>query len=227
MKISCIIPAYNEEASIASVLKVVSACPMVNEVIVIDDGSKDNTAKIVRTSFSGINLVVHEKNKGKSAAILNGANKAQGDFLILIDADLIGLKKADIEKLIAPISAGHAEVSLSLRKNAPWVWRIIGIDFISGERVIPKKIIVGNAKDISKLPGYGLEVFINSLIIKNNYRIEIVSWPGVESPYKYKKYGLWKGIKSDSKMIFDIFKSVSVFSPIYQIIKLRKMSLHK
>jgi len=68
-----------------------------------------------------------------------------------------------------------------------------------------------------------LKFFLNSLIIKNNLRIAVVSWPQVDSPYPNVKMGFWKGTKAITLMMLDIFRTISVFGPIYQIIKMNNL----
>ena len=192
--------------------------PLINEIIVVDDGSKDNTGDIVK-KFEGIKLVVQE-NKGKSQAVAAGINQSKEDLLLFIDADLIGLTSQNISDLIEPVIRERADVSISLRKNAPWLYRKIGLDFISGERVFPKKLIKDNLEEIKKLANFGLESYLNKLVIKNNYRIKIVYWENVISPWKYKKNGLLAGLRGDFFMILDILKTISIFEIIYQIAKM-------
>src|SRR3989338_9641304 len=98
MKISCIIPAYNEGVRIKNVLRAVYKHPLIDEVIVVDDGSKDNTKDIVK-EFEGIKLIIQE-NKGKSQAVAAGVSQAEGDLLFFLDADLIGLTPKNISGLI-------------------------------------------------------------------------------------------------------------------------------
>ncbi|MFH0876549.1 MAG: glycosyltransferase family 2 protein [archaeon] len=86
MKISCIIPAYNEENSIAKVLQAVKKVRTIDEIIVVDDGSKDNTSKIAKGL--GVKIIKHKKNRGKGAAIKTGIMSSVGDILLFLDADL-------------------------------------------------------------------------------------------------------------------------------------------
>ena len=133
--LSCIIPAYNEKDRIGSVLQTVSAHPMIDEVIVIDDASHDGTADVAE-QFTGVTLIRQTTNQGKTYAVSHGLEAAKGSHVLLVDADLTGLNHAHLTALIEPVLRGSADISISLRDNAPRVWRMIGLDYISGERVI-------------------------------------------------------------------------------------------
>jgi len=217
--ISCIIPTYNEESRIEGVLKVVIGHPLINEIIVVDDGSTDNTQNIVK-KYKEVSLIVHHKNLGKSRAISTGIEKSKEEFILLLDADLIGLTPINITYLIEPVFQGISDVTISLRKNTPWLWKIIGLDYISGERVLPRKLFIDSLKKIKSLPGFGLESFINKKIILNKFKIKVVIWNNVISPYKATKYGFWTGIKSEIKMYTAIIKTIGFYGPFYQIIKM-------
>ncbi|MDP2638746.1 MAG: glycosyltransferase family 2 protein [Candidatus Azambacteria bacterium] len=218
-KVSCIIPAYNEGPRIETVLRVVYNHPLIDEVIVVDDASKDNTKDIVG-KFENVRLIIHEKNQGKSQAVVDGVMASKREFIFFLDADLIGLTPQDISDLIEPVVFRRADIAISLRKNSPWVSRKIGLDFISGERVFPKALIQNNLDEIKRLARFGLEVYLNKLIIKNKYRIKIVFWKNVISPWPYNKSGLIKGVKSFIFMIRDILRTVSIFEIIRQFIRM-------
>ena len=225
IKISCIIPSHNERPRIVKVLDVVIQHPLIDEVIVVDDGSTDNTREVLAT-FKTIRVITHEKNHGKSMAIYTGMKESAGDFIFLLDADLVGLTLENITALIQPVLSSRAEVSISLRKNTPWPWRMIGLDYLSGERVFPRKILLDHIhKEIFELPGFGLEVFLNKIIIKNRCRINIVLWKNVSSPFKHKKHGFIKGVRGEIRMMREIFKTISVFEATRQIIAMLRLRI--
>lgn len=88
MKISIIIPAYNEEEAIEDTIKRVKNLKLKNfEIIVVDDGSIDNTYSLAK-KFSGIKLIRHKRNMGKTQALKTGFSHASGDLLTTVDADL-------------------------------------------------------------------------------------------------------------------------------------------
>lgn len=221
-KVSCIIPVYNEGPRIGEVLNIVTKSTFLHEIIVVDDGSKDNTVEVVKT-YPAVKLIIHEKNKGKSAAINTGFKSADSEYIFFLDADLEGLRVENLNDLIQPIINNEADISISLRKNAPGFWKMIGLDYISGERVFKKEVLENIIDDVINLPRFGLEVFINRQIIKKNYKIAVVKWDNVSSPYKYKKIGMIKGVYADFLMIMDIFRTIGFFGPVIQIIRMKRL----
>ena len=87
MKVSIIVPAYNEEKTIRGVLEKLKEVPLDKEIIVVDDCSKDGTLEVVR-QIGGVRLLHHTKNRGKGSAVSTGMRYATGDCLIIQDADL-------------------------------------------------------------------------------------------------------------------------------------------
>ena len=222
MTLTCIIPAYNEAARIAAVLTAVLDHPLIDEVIVVDDGSADATVAVV-TGFPKARLIALPRNGGKTAALIHGLNAASGDLILLVDADLLGLSPSHLTALIAPVRDGRADISISLRANAPFPWRWIGLDYISGERVLRQSLLAGQAEALQRLPKFGFEVFLNALVITAQSRIAVVRWPGVISPLKSAKYGLGAGIKADINMMRDLFRAVPPLGLLRQIVTMRRL----
>ncbi len=224
VKVSCIIAAYNEGKRIGEVLNVVSLHPLIDEVIVINDGSTDETSSIIH-QFKNIILINQPRKLGKSRALSKGLQKARGTYLLFLDADLIGLNKHNITDLISPVIKRQVPLTISLRKNTLWPWKIIGLDYLSGDRMLPASILKNQLDSLASLDGFGVEVFFNKLIINNFNSLQIVNWKNVSSPYKYKKYGFWKGCREDLRMIEDILKLATPIELILQIIKLSRLKV--
>jgi glycosyltransferase involved in cell wall biosynthesis len=223
MKVSCVVPAYNEAKRISDVIHILVIHPLIDEVIVVNDASTDNTQKILE-KISGITLINHEVNRGKTQAVMTGVKKSKNDLVILIDSDLIGLSKEAITNLILPIVNSESDMTISLRKNALSIYKMMGIDFVSGERVFNKKLLLDHEEKLQHLPGFGLEVFINQLVITQNLRLKVVYWDTVISPRKSAKIGFFLGSLGDLKMILQILKTVPLSNCIYQMYMMRKLS---
>lgn len=223
-KISCIIPAHNEEKNIHNVLRAVAGMvpEFISEIIVVDDGSKDKTQEIAR-QFSSVKIIAKKKNEGKSRAVISGILQATEENILLLDADLINLEKKAIISLIKPVSNNLADVAISIRKNSPFWMRLINLDFMSGERIFPKKILLPKIDDTFNLPSFALEVFLNRLIIENNCRLATVRFENAENDFKWSKTKFWQGIKGELAMWKDIFKIISPWEFIHQNICLKRL----
>ena len=108
MKISVIIPVYNERNHTSDVINAVEAVPIDKEIIVIDDFSSDGTRDILKNR-QGIRLILHRKNMGKGAAIRSGLESVTGDFVIIQDADM-EYSPQDYIQLLKPVTEGKTRV---------------------------------------------------------------------------------------------------------------------
>lgn len=111
MNLSVVIPVYNEVHNIREILTRVQGTKLAKEIIVVDDGSKDGTRDILNKldGKGKVRVILHEKNQGKGAAVVTGMNAAQGDILLIQDADL-EYDPRDYPALLLPIKEGRADV---------------------------------------------------------------------------------------------------------------------
>lgn len=110
MKLSVIIPVYNEKDTIRRILDKVLAVPLEKEVIIVDDFSKDGSRELLKDlNMTGVTTIFHDVNKGKGAAIRTGLQYVTGDVVVIQDADL-EYDPNEYLRLIEPIKAGTADV---------------------------------------------------------------------------------------------------------------------
>ncbi|GAA1755350.1 glycosyltransferase family 2 protein [Luedemannella helvata] len=112
MKLSILMPVYNEAKSIASAVKQALdvTYPVEVELVIVDDGSQDGTGEVLAAlDDPRINLIAHPQNKGKGAAIRTAVEGATGEYMVILDADL-EYDPHDIPRLLQPVLDGHARV---------------------------------------------------------------------------------------------------------------------
>ena len=111
MKLSVVIPVFNEADNIETILKRVKATKLASEIVVVDDGSKDGTREILKKleGKGGVRVILHETNQGKGTAVRTGIQAAKGDVILIQDADL-EYSPSDYPALLQPIIDGIADV---------------------------------------------------------------------------------------------------------------------
>ena len=156
IKISVIICAYNEEMFVGQTVRELLHCPVAEEIIVANDGSTDNTLKILKGFGRKIRLITYKKNRGKGFAFAKGIKAAKGKIIIMLDAHLKGLKNKHLQQLSNPILKRKTNYVLGLRgKRDP-------LANLTGERAYLKDILVPFLGYFEK-SRFGLETYLNSI----------------------------------------------------------------
>ena len=221
--VTCIIAAYNEEGRIHNVLQAALACNDITQIIVVDDGSTDGTGSAVQ-QYPNIQLISLPENKGKSFAVATGLKHATGDIIAMLDADLLGITAESIHRLLAPVMSGQVDVTMSLRGHSILFYRLLGLDFITGERVFYKRLFSEYMDAMKALPSYGLEVFMNRVVINKRASLAIVSWSRVTSPRKIAKLGFFAGLKGDMETMRHVLSVIPLREVISQNLKLSMLT---
>ncbi len=213
MKLSVIVPVYNEKETLIPAIKAVLAVDMADEIVVVDDGSTDGTLEQypeVQALSEKIHIFKHDKNQGKGAAVVTGFEKATGDILLIQDADL-EYDPRDYGTLVTPIVEGRAAVVYGSRfRGGPtktmFFWHMVGNKFLTlVTNVLYNTILsdmetcykVFRADVIEGIPlhakGFEFEPEITSKVLKRGYRIyEVpISYNGREFE-EGKKLNPWR-----------------------------------
>ncbi len=207
MKTSVIIPAYNEAERIQSVLKAVDAAENPIELIVVNDGSTDNTSEVVEENEIDLTLLELKKNTGKSNALARGVEEASHSNLMFVDADLKGLESGHINDMIDTYREGNWDMVIGVfhkgRLNTDISQKIS--PHLSGQRVLSKKIWKKLNKSAAE--EFGVEMALTKLSLKEDLSTTKVKLTGVTHVMKEEKRGFTEGLKSRLKMYGNIIKT--------------------
>jgi glycosyltransferase involved in cell wall biosynthesis len=181
--ISAVVPAYNEEARIGDTVAALLSIPIVDEVIVVDDGSIDGTAS--SAAAAGARVERLSGNRGKGAAVEAGVSSAHGDILLLADADL-GSTANQTAALLQPILTGEADMTIAtfpvipgrgggmgfvVRLAREGILRATGQEMqapLSGQRAMRREVV---EKIGGFAPGYGMEVALTIDALRAGFRV--------------------------------------------------------
>lgn len=221
MKISCIIPAYNEEKSIQTTLRLL--LPLLSqtlyEIIVINDYSTDKTWSILDTFPPKENLHIHHnlKNLGKSGTVARGIQLAKGDYILLLDADLLNLSQQNIIDLISPIQTQKSKSSIAFIKNSRPLRPFKKIDYCNGQRILPTPLLKQYQQEISNLRSYWLEVFLNKIQIKHKLSLSSILRTNVENDFHHQREWFFQGRKRNLKIWRHIISCAGGLFAIYKM----------
>ena len=206
-KVTAIIPAYNEEQRIASVLASVEQASIIDQIVVVNDGSTDRTAEVVK-DFRDVILINKKVNAGKGAALAAGVAAGDGDILIFIDADLVGLTPEHIDSLIGPLLEDD-ELMMNVGKFAGGRLRTdlpqSLVPFISGQRALRRSLLEG--LDLSKTK-FGAEIALTRYAKERGVKVEEVIITDVTHVMKEEKLGVMKGGWARLSMYSDMLKNL-------------------
>ncbi|HHX44389.1 MAG TPA: glycosyltransferase family 2 protein [Chloroflexi bacterium] len=208
MKLSVLVPAYNEEAGLATILRRIAAVPVDKEIIVVNDCSSDRTGAIldgavVGDRIPGLRVIHHRTNRGKGAAIRTALQAASGDAVIIQDADL-EYDPQDYPALLAPILSGEAQVVYGVRnldaqkllfrlgnRALTWLTNLLyGVQLHDMETCYKVMTIdIARRLDIES-NGFDLEPEITAKIVRLGYTIHEV--PIAYEPREEKKLSPWR-----------------------------------
>ncbi|MDD5221117.1 MAG: glycosyltransferase [Candidatus Pacebacteria bacterium] len=204
MTSTAIIPALNEEKTIGAVILAAKQSSNISEIIIVDDGSKDDTFKVA-SGFS-VKVLQHKHNRGKAQAIKTGIEQSSSPVFIFIDADLIGITGIQLDGLLLPVINKEADMVIGKidRRNrfseTPKIYKHQA--HLSGTRVITKEFWDSIPKIYKK--HYFLESALSYIAKKRGMRVKEVLLENVSHVIKEEKYGLPKGFFSRLSMFVQL-----------------------
>lgn len=208
MNIITIVPAYNEEKTVADVIRVIKEIDLISKLVVVSDGSSDRTADI---AFSmGADVIELKRNVGKGGAIKAALDKYTGDIILFLDADLIGLKREHVMDLLSPVINKDVDMSIGIFKKGRLRTDLAQIiaPYLSGQRAIRRSAL--DAIPNIDITRYGVEVAITRCFKKYNIKMDTVELNELSHYMKEEKLGLIKGLTARMKMYWDIVKCLMI-----------------
>jgi len=205
MKVSAIVPAYNEAERIGAVLQALVAAERVDEIIVVDDGSTDGTAEVAK-GF-GVKVLSLPENMGKAAALDHGVKLARNDVFLFLDADLVGLRPEHVDRMIETYERKGLYMVIGVFKEGRLNTDISQViaPYLSGQRVLNRDIWE-RVRKTEKLD-FGVEMALTKLALKEGWEEERVELDGVTHVMKEEKRGFPQGLVDRLKMYGDILRS--------------------
>ncbi len=205
MGITAIVAAYNEEKTIADVLRALTTSPLINEVIVVSDGSTDETVAISR-GF-GIRTIALRENRGKGYAMRIGVDYASHDILFFVDGDMLNVTERTIESLVLPVLENRSDMNIGVRHRGPV------LDFLhlkmqcgpvlSGIRVMRREVFERVPPQYQER--FKIEAALNCFCSRSGYRQQHTIIYELGHVIKESKRGLADGLRARWEMSSEVF----------------------
>lgn len=205
-EIAAIVPAYNEEKTIAEVVQTLKRAACFTQIIVISDGSTDRTSEAARTAGA---TEVHELSEraGKGNAMLHGLRHTAAPIVFFADADLKGFRPEHVLVLVEPVRRGELAMAVGLRDRGPLLLKIEAVlPLIAGERALRREVIESVAPE--HLRGFKVEAAMN-------YRCRAAHWPyrgiplhGLGIRTKVEKVGWFRAVPQYIKMYWQVASAI-------------------
>jgi glycosyltransferase involved in cell wall biosynthesis len=199
-RVAVVIPAYNEAETVAGVIGV--ALHLTPDVVVASDGSRDRTAQVARDA--GARVVELTENAGKGPALKAALEATTAEYVIMLDADLMGLTRAHLERLLGPVQSGEADMTIGVFEGggsfaSDWGNKLT--PNLSGQRACRRAWLL-------EVPRLGQERWpeppITDHLRATGARWVYVELDQVRQVLKEKKRGFWKGVGHRTRMYADL-----------------------
>lgn len=206
MRTTAIVAAYNEEGTIADVLRALTASPLIDEVIVVSDGSEDATVEIART-FEGVRTVALHENHGKGFAMAVGVATASNDTLFFCDGDMYNVTEEHISALVTPVLRGDCDMNIGVRNRGDVAnflhLRMKCGPVLSGIRVMRREVFETVPPQYQS--HFKIEAALNCFCARAGFRQQETVIYDLGHVIKESKRGLADGLQARWKMSREVF----------------------
>jgi glycosyltransferase involved in cell wall biosynthesis len=225
MTIDAVVPARDEAPTVADVVMACRGCKFVREVLVVDDGSSDDTSE--RAAAAGAKVIRLDPGGSKAHAMEAGVAATDADAVLFVDADCLGLSSAHLDDICQPFADGRAVMSLGTFDYGIWNPLVLRMPHTTGERVIPRWVFETIPPE--KLDGYTIETVINEVVASRHLKTSVRVMKGVSHRTKRDKFGLVKGWQLTWKMFWALVRLPlrGVVRGRYYLNYLRSLSVEK
>ncbi|MDQ3281506.1 MAG: glycosyltransferase family 2 protein [Acidobacteriota bacterium] len=205
MRTTAIVAAYNEEKTIAAVLHALTSSSLIDEVIVVSDGSEDRTVEIART-FDGVRTIALHENQGKGYAMAVGVANASTNTLFFCDGDMYNVSKEHIAALIEPVLRDECDMNIGVR-NRGAVANFFHLKarfgpILSGIRVMRREVF--ETVPAQYQSHYKIEAALNCFCSRGGYRQRETVIYGLSHVIKESKLGLSDGLHARWRMCREV-----------------------
>ncbi len=205
-RVTAVVAAYNEADRIHNVLEVLCSFPGFSQVVVVDDGSSDDT-RLAAASFPVVYLRV-DPNQGKGHALDVGVQASDSPVIFFADADIVGLTLDAIEQILSPVLDGNAEMFIAMRNRKIYYLRFLMgfIPLLGGERALTKRLWV-ELPDKYKT-GFKIEAGLNFYAVHFGKGLRFRIFKEIKQTIKERKYGFKEGVGRRLRMLIEVTQAV-------------------
>jgi len=225
LRVSAIIPAFNEEKNIVKVLTILKQVEAIKEIIVVSDGSSDDTVKLV-IGLGDAKVISLPHNVGKTKAVKRGVDEAENTTILFCDADLINLSEKHVSDLITKYFEGFEMVIMD-KGSQPWVFKSLlkSVPAVSGTRILDKELFF--KIPFKETDRFQLEIRINDYVLEHDLPFAVTSAEEIYDSRKFIKYRFLKGLTLDVKGGLEVLASdgpPSILKNLATFRKIKKLS---
>lgn len=216
-RVAAIVPAFNEAETIREVLQVLAATPLFSEILVVSDGSTDQTVEIARSM--GMRTIHLRRNRGKGMAMAVGVAHTDAEILTFVDGDILNLTAGQLTELIEPVLEGRSGMNVGVRDRGPRLnsWQRRHGPLLSGIRCLRREVF--EAVPESHLEGFAIETGLNWACEELGMSISTTLLHNLKHLVKEKKRGFVRGFRARMRMFAAVFGA-------WLVLRVKRPALH-